>query len=328
MDYDPISALEALYRTDLTGPIWLAKVMSAAQPLLDPQHGGLHGGTFVCADPASLTYGQLVTHELDDRLRELLVEGMLDLGEDFIAGTFLSPGLVSGAAVAGWNEICTVRDGTFRAQGLADAMNVVAVEPDGSGCLIGNFRPEPVVLRGSERHLIHGFFRHFVAAHRLQHNVHRRAELTDAILDPDGRVHHARGAAADDPALLAALRTAVVQSEASRGQRRRRDPHGALDAWQALAAGRWTLVDHFEHDGRRYILAVDNAPQSPGWDLLSPRERQVVERAVAGSDNKVIAYDLGIGHSTVKVLMRRAALKLGARNRRELIAKLKFRIVH
>jgi DNA-binding NarL/FixJ family response regulator len=48
---------------------------------------------------------------------------------------------------------------------------------------------------------------------------------------------------------------------------------------------------------------------------LSPRERQVLERAILGSENKVIAYDLGLADSTVRVLMRRAAIKLGARTR-------------
>lgn len=53
---------------------------------------------------------------------------------------------------------------------------------------------------------------------------------------------------------------------------------------------------------------------------MTARERDVLARALRGSDNKVIAYDLGVAHSTVRVLMARAAVKLGARSRPELLA--------
>ncbi len=58
-----------------------------------------------------------------------------------------------------------------------------------------------------------------------------------------------------------------------------------------------------------------SACTNPSRGELSPRERQVLERAILGSENKVIAYDLGLADSTVRVLMRRAAIKLGARTR-------------
>jgi DNA-binding CsgD family transcriptional regulator len=56
-------------------------------------------------------------------------------------------------------------------------------------------------------------------------------------------------------------------------------------------------------------------------DRLTDRERQVVLRALRGGANKEIAYDLGLAHSTVRVFMARAALKLGAANREDLLQK-------
>jgi DNA-binding NarL/FixJ family response regulator len=148
--------------------------------------------------------------------------------------------------------------------------------------------------------------------------------LAHAILDSTGKLHHARGVAASDPKLQQALRASVIRSEEARGRRRREDPIGALAAWESLVARRWTLVDHFDHDGRRYLLAVENVPSGSGFELLSPRERVVVEHAARGLDNKVIAYELGVSHSTVKVLISRAAKKLGARTRRELLDRIKI----
>jgi DNA-binding NarL/FixJ family response regulator len=51
----------------------------------------------------------------------------------------------------------------------------------------------------------------------------------------------------------------------------------------------------------------------------------VAEAALRGLDNKVIAYELGVAHSTVKVLLARAAFKLGCRTRRELVQRLRLR---
>jgi two-component system response regulator FixJ len=44
---------------------------------------------------------------------------------------------------------------------------------------------------------------------------------------------------------------------------------------------------------------------------LSPRERQVLERIVAGKPNKVIAYDLDISIRTVEVHRARLLTRLG-----------------
>ena len=140
----------------------------------------------------------------------------------------------------------------------------------------------------------------------------------DAAMDSNGRMQHIRHETVD-AFLQKILRVAATQSEASRARRRREDPNRALEVWESLVAGRWTFVDHFDHDGRRYLLAIENAPKSRGPDFLSPREREVILRALHGADNKVIAYDLGIQHSTVKVLMSRAATKMGVHTRQQLL---------
>jgi DNA-binding NarL/FixJ family response regulator len=97
----------------------------------------------------------------------------------------------------------------------------------------------------------------------------------------------------------------------------------ALSAWESLVSNRWTFVDHIEHGGRRYLLALENEAARPSLTFLSPREREVLRRAAAGAHNKAIAYDLGLSHATVRVLISRAAHKLGVRTRVELLAFLK-----
>lgn len=52
---------------------------------------------------------------------------------------------------------------------------------------------------------------------------------------------------------------------------------------------------------------------------LTEREHQIVSLAASGQHNKLIAYNLGISHSTVRVLMARAARRCSAQSRDHLI---------
>ena len=54
-------------------------------------------------------------------------------------------------------------------------------------------------------------------------------------------------------------------------------------------------------------------------NLLSPREREVLEGLLAGLPNKSIAYDLGISPRTVEIHRARVMDKMGARSLSELI---------
>jgi two-component system response regulator FixJ len=52
---------------------------------------------------------------------------------------------------------------------------------------------------------------------------------------------------------------------------------------------------------------------------LTPREREVLDRLVAGQPNKTIAYDLGTSPRTVEVQRARVMEKMGARSVAELV---------
>ncbi|MGZ3445619.1 MAG: response regulator transcription factor [Myxococcaceae bacterium] len=85
----------------------------------------------------------------------------------------------------------------------------------------------------------------------------------------------------------------------------------------AALGSRWSLLDSFESNGRQYVVAARDTISSerPG---LSPREAQVVGLLALGHSNKVISYELGLAWSTVRVLVHRAARKLGVGTRKEL----------
>jgi ATP/maltotriose-dependent transcriptional regulator MalT len=93
-----------------------------------------------------------------------------------------------------------------------------------------------------------------------------------------------------------------------------------IDVSRGVAVNHWTLIDHEDRDGRG-PMAVEKDEPKAGLGALTAREREVVQRAMAGNSNKAIAFELGIADATVRVLLWRAYGKAGVRSRRDLIAK-------
>ena len=66
--------------------------------------------------------------------------------------------------------------------------------------------------------------------------------------------------------------------------------------------------------------APTQIPDETEWPCsFSPRQLQVLERLNEGKQNKVIAYELGMAESTVKVHIRHMMKKLNARNRTQVV---------
>ena len=80
---------------------------------------------------------------------------------------------------------------------------------------------------------------------------------------------------------------------------RRSDPEAAASHWTALVDGRWTLMDHFDGDGRRFLLAHRNQVPAPRRRGLTPRQAQVLALRAQGHALKLIGYELGMGQSLV-----------------------------
>jgi DNA-binding NarL/FixJ family response regulator len=75
---------------------------------------------------------------------------------------------------------------------------------------------------------------------------------------------------------------------------------GVATTTAQLRAEQWSIVDHHEDAGRRYLVVVE----APAAESLTTREREVLA-AAAGHTSKAIAFDLGLSDSTVRVLMSR-----------------------
>jgi DNA-binding CsgD family transcriptional regulator len=138
----------------------------------------------------------------------------------------------------------------------------------------------------------------------------------EAVLDSGGRVQHARAGAASVGA-RELLREAVRPIEKARTTEGRRDPDAAMDSWEGLVDGRWSLVDRFDTDGKRFVVAVQNDPAHPDPRGLTMCEREVAEFVGLGRSTKEIGYILGVSLSAVTNLTARAQDKLGLTSRAE-----------
>ncbi|MGE0784237.1 MAG: LuxR C-terminal-related transcriptional regulator [Sandaracinaceae bacterium] len=157
---------------------------------------------------------------------------------------------------------------------------------------------------------------HIGAGFRLRRRLTTQPSTAEAVLRLDGKLEDGSPEAIDAREVLA---DAVIRSERARGRARRR-PDEALSLWQGLVAGRWSLVDRIERDGKRLIVAHQNAPHIADPRGLTQREAAIAQALGDGSTLKEIAYDVGVSVSAITKAATRARTKLGLRTLGELAA--------
>ena len=139
-----------------------------------------------------------------------------------------------------------------------------------------------------------------------------------AVLSASGQVLHADGEARGGVEELVEAARDVDHARSTRSGR----GEDALRVWQGLIQGRWSLVDQFDTDGKRFLLAHRNPEDVHDPRGLSPMESRVVGLAVRGYADKLIAYHLGIAEGTASAHLAGAVRKLGIANRVELVRRL------
>lgn len=205
------------------------------------------------------------------------------------------------------------------------ALRAAGLNSDDTVGLRANATPESGVLimkeamvghRLRDRELWIRFAAHLGTALRLRRTHEVSPDDATAILTPTGKLEHGND---ETIAAQSALGGAAKAIDRARGKLRRMDPDAAAALWRTMVRGEWSLVDWYDHDGKRFLLAQENRVPSRTKRALTPREEQVVACAAMGHSNKLIAYDLGLSIGTVAVLLGRAARKLGVSGRVALV---------
>lgn len=235
----------------------------------------------------------------------------------------------SGPAVTSLSEALFTREPGLAAVVLQitngvvhDKLAVKGLTGQGRAIILCWLFSKHIVPTAQERHRWQCVASHLGAGLRLR-DIARTLDLqsppVEAILDGAGKLREAREGAKHSMA-RDALRAAVCRLDKLRTRQGRSDPDRALAAWEGLVQGRWSLVDHFDSDGRRFVLAIKNDPMFPDPRGLTMRERQVAEFLGQGYSGKEISYMLGISRSAVTNCTSRALRKLGLSSLTELAA--------
>jgi DNA-binding CsgD family transcriptional regulator len=319
---DSIAVLDAAYRLDVPDFEWVQGILNAAIPSLDEGLGAI-ALAYDASDPgASRTLAIAGTGRIGDEIQCVAAIGA-DAGREVMAEIFAHGGCATASQILGRERF--VSNPGFKnhgfTRGFFDFLQVNASDPTGVGCLIGAPRPRTGAVPGRRAAHWSRVAAHLGAALRLRRDLQQRAPTPDGaevVLDPSGKAQHLAPEA--QPAREALRETALAIDRARASQRHEDDGRAALEAWTALVAGRWSLVDCFDRDGRRYFVGVPNAPALHDPRALSERERQVLAFAALGHSNKLIAYELGISPSRVGTTISTIQRKLGVSSRVELVA--------
>jgi DNA-binding CsgD family transcriptional regulator len=332
MRRDPIGVVEAAYRIRGTDDDWLRGVRDAAAPELDAGFGvaacffelwrgnGWGNGRLLadgCHRALEAGFQRSMTDPYWERHSVALLE----------SGTFTC-GTMTQYLRRHFLALRTTREDLLP-NGIRDMLSVVGVNPSGVSCGLTVGLPRPIRMGKRATARWSRIAAHMAAGLRLRTSLATSRDVfagAEAILDPDGAcVHAERPAAAKQT--MAGLRRSVRAVDRARGRLRRSDPDEALTIWLGLCAGRWSLLDYVDKDGRRFVLARRNDPAVAPLDSLTLAERQTVAYASLGHTNKLIAYELGVSETAISMRLSSAARKLGVRSRVELLRRYRERIL-
>lgn len=312
---DPIAFLEAAYRVEVPTSEWLSGIVDAARHTLD-QGMGVTAMLYDATDVANMRV--LAVEGTGGGRAEALARTIERGAPERIRWTFRTSACRVASEGPDWET--TPAKALFARWGIEDVLCANGVDPTGIGCFLTAPLARRRRLSAAVRARWERVAAHLAAGYRLHRRLIAASTPPEVTLDPVGRLLDGPAEATEKEARRG-LREAVRAMDRARGRARRAAPDEALEGWTALVDARWTLLDHFDSDGRRFVIARRNASDVPEAAELTERERQVLAYAALGHTNKLVAYELGIAASTVRVLFARAARKLGASSREEAIAR-------
>ncbi len=314
-----LNMIAAAYRVDIDDAAWLDGVVDVVRPKLDDGLG-VYAFFYQAPSPSQYSQSAIRFYGCSPEVESFAVRAGELTTPEIVRDILLSHPFGTTSDALGRRRLSTELSSMAPPHGIADSVGLNAIDPLGNGCIITGPRRTMARLGRGERSLFRMVTAHLAAGHRLRRGLARtlqaQIDSAEAIIEPGGAVQHAVGAA--EPA---GARAALVRATArlDRARRRETDSRNAVELWTALVSGRWSIVDRFDTDGRRFFLAWRNDPAVPTSRELTPRELQVASYAALGHSNKLIAYSLGLSESTVATHLTTARTKLGLRTRLELI---------
>jgi DNA-binding CsgD family transcriptional regulator len=324
---DGISIVEAAYDYASDTQAWLDGLLEHAAPKLDRGFGVLVSTYAPGRGPEDMAFGMRGVRRGVIDASMAMAAANTDIFHKIFSPTApsLAPHNTASATAGLTKEQARSWPGYveyLHPLGIRDLVGVMA--RDVSGHAVFLTAPIPDVRRPTriERATWSRIAAHISAGARVRRAVQKLvtgdiAEGADAVLSSSGSLVHCEKSAqsGDD---RDALRRAAKAIDRARSKARANEDE-ALDLWQGLVAGRWSLIEQFDSDGRRFMVARRNDPQVTDPRALNLRERQVLAYVAMGYPSKLIAYSLGVSPPSVSTARRTAMRKLGLRTTADVV---------
>jgi DNA-binding NarL/FixJ family response regulator len=314
-----IDTVESAYRLEGTEAQWLHGVLEAARADLDTGCGvyAFTGNEVVPNFDASPVFAQL---DLDAGYAARLAE--VNRQAPPAVDALLRPRLVTCGGLVqelgARSSIVRSMRAVMKPTGVKDGFSLFAKDAQGGNITLSAPSRSIVSLAPRVRGIWRRVGLHVASSLRLRRKLAEQAVVRDALLDPSGKLQDASSVVAHDRSAQAVLVRAVASMERARSGALRGSPERALALWQGLVAGEWSLVDHWEHGGRRYLAAYRNRPELRDPRALTSTECATLKYLALGATNKEIAFALGLPAGTVSSSVTQILRKLGVKRRVDL----------
>jgi len=328
-----IDVAGAAYDLRLGPREWLPNLLEKGAPLFDRGLGCAAAIWAGCSTDQQPMVSQLSVRAGEPDLGLMFVRAARDVGMR-LAQTSAARGAGACTASETDAESPSILRAFEKQVGCRDVLGVWAVNPRLHGIGINIPSPDFISLSQGERRRWRTLCAHIATGHRLRRSwgsatvcgatpVSEFPFGADAVIDPRRFVLTEAKGDAKRQDVAEVLREAAIQVDRARGKLGKENPDEALAVWRGVLRGRWSLVDWFDTDGRRFVVVIPNPPGIDDPRSLTEREREVVELAACGKTSKHISYQLGISTQRVSTLLASAKRKLGVRTQAQLVLKMK-----
>jgi DNA-binding CsgD family transcriptional regulator len=204
----------------------------------------------------------------------------------------------------------------FADQGIVDAVQMVIPHPTSHSFLLFTARHhnQRVVPEQAKQRWIN-LQAHIGAVYDL------RQRLRDNSFDEAGVVWFdtSGNCVAEGPAVYddirERLRDAVLAREAARKADTVSKRVDLERYWANVISGRWAILDHFDTDGKRFVIALPVSKYGNRLRGMSNRELETLRMLGEGMSNKAIAAALFVSESAISTHLGNVYQKLGIHDR-------------
>ena len=328
--FSPVDIVEVAYDLQVDFDAWVPRLLEVGRSLLDHGHGVVAAVNSGFGPNGEATVSRMYVDgdapELPMRLARTMQEG----GERIVQTIRFGAAASISESRASQPEVVDI---VTRCFGSKDVFGFWPIDPDMHGLTIAAPASEVLSISPKAGKQWDMLGAHVAAGHRLRRGLSDTepsgvpmSELplrAEAVVDPKHfRVTEAVGDA-QGRSSVTELREQAVQLDRARGRLRREDSDEALAIWKGLVQGRWSLLDWFDSDGRRFLLAKPNPPRVKDPRGLTKREAQASAFVALGHSNQSIAYRFGFSEAYVSQLVASLKRKLRAETRMDLVTKLR-----